>query len=156
MPMERTCIWSLKRKREIKSKVTCFILCVIFLAIGIIGFAHGIDTAMGKSYEEVPLGEEMIIEATAYCLSGNTASGTPTRVGICAGKKEWLGLTAVVWTLDENGEYDEFLGFLEVKDTGGHEKIKNGECIDIYMPTYDECIEFGRKKVSVTLYDARG
>ena len=154
--MERTCIWRLKRKREIHSKVTCIALCLIFLFIGIFGFSHGIETAFCKSYEEVYLGEEMTIEATAYCLPGTTASGCQTREGICAGKKEWLGLTAVVWTLDENGDYDEFLGFYDVLDTGSHKKIKNGECIDIYMPTYDECIKFGRKKVSVTLYDARG
>lgn len=95
------------------------------------------------------------MEATAYCKDGITASGKQTRTGICAMKKEWMGLTASVYE-DLDGGIGECLGIFEVEDTGGDERIKAGKCIDIYVGDYDKAVEFGRRKVIVFLTDAKG
>ena len=75
--------------------------------------------------------------------------------GIAAAKKEWIGLTAVVY-IDDNGSIGDFIGMYEIKDTGQNEKIVSGNCIDIWMSVEKDCWNFGRKKVKVILYDAKG
>lgn len=92
--------------------------------------------------------------AKAYCIDGITASGSHTRRGICAAKPEWIGLTAMIYK-DNNGELGEFLGYYEVKDTGGR-AIRSGKVIDIWLPTEDECKQFGNKKVLVVLVKGCG
>ena len=89
--------------------------------------------------------------ATAYCIDGTTASGTQTRQGIAAGKREWFGKTAKVYQNDK-GAVGELIGQYVIEDTGGT-PIKNGSVIDIWMPTYDECMNFGRRLVYVEIVD---
>lgn len=89
--------------------------------------------------------------ATAYCINGTTASGTQTRRGIAAGKREWFGKTAKVYWND-NGTVGELIGEYIIEDTGGT-PIKNGSVIDIWMPTRDECMDFGRRLVYVEIVD---
>lgn len=99
---------------------------------------------------------EKHIEATAYCYGTTTCTGKPIREGIAAMSKRYLGMTAYVYTEDENGQVLDYIGTYEIEDTGGDERIKNGNCIDIYIPDHDACIEFGRKKVVVYLIEAKG
>ena len=87
------------------------------------------------------------MQATAYCIDGTTATGTHTRRGICAGKREWFGKTAVVYA-DNHGEIGDLIGIYKVEDTGG-DLIRNGKVLDIWVPSYDEAIQFGRRKVHV-------
>lgn len=87
------------------------------------------------------------MQATAYCIDGTTATGTHTRRGICAGKREWFGKTAVVYA-DNHGEIGDLIGIYKVEDTGG-DPIRNGKVLDIWVPSYDEAIQFGRQKVHV-------
>ena len=89
--------------------------------------------------------------ATAYCLSGKTATGTDARLGIAASKREWFGKTARVYWND-NGEPGDLIGEYIIEDTGS-EPIRNGSVIDIWLPTYDECMEFGRRLVLVEVED---
>lgn len=96
-----------------------------------------------------PYGEPFDIEVTAYCIDGITATGCHTREGICAGKREWLGKTAIIYY------EDEVLGIYEVKDCGGR-AIREGRRLDIWLPTENECFEFGIKKCKVQIIDAEG
>lgn len=103
-----------------------------------------------------PYGEPFQIEATAYCDSENpTASGCKVREGICAGPREWMGKCVVVYSDLDNGP-GELIGIYECLDTGGDLRIATGRCVDIWMPTEDECIEFGRQKVWVQVFNAKG
>ena len=98
-------------------------------------------------------------EATAYCNpKGNpTKSGNPTVEGVTlGGKKEWLGQTVAIFFVDENGEPGEFYGFRVFQDTGygepsekylGMGTSETGEVVDVYMDSYDDCMEWGRKQV---------
>lgn len=93
------------------------------------------------------------VEATAYCNpNGNlTCTGRKTTEGLTiATCKEWLGCTIYVWLPNEDGEY-EFYAILEAMDTGGDYRIKNGECIDIFIENHDEAIKFGRKKARIQI-----
>ena len=96
------------------------------------------------------------IEATAYCYGTTTCTGKAVREGYAAMSKRYLGMTAVVYEADENGEPLDYIGTYEIEDTGGDERIRNGNCIDIYIPDYNAAIEFGRKQVVVYLIEAKG
>lgn len=100
------------------------------------------------------------MEATAYCSGEITADGSRVREGICAAKKEWIGMTAAVYldSVAEDGVHGPgvFLGYYEIKDTGGNELIQNGQAIDIYNPSLEWCLDFGRKNVWVVLTKGEG
>jgi 3D (Asp-Asp-Asp) domain-containing protein len=81
-------------------------------------------------------------QATAYCDYGFTASGIWVREGIVAADPRVLPLGSVI-DIKVDGEV---LERYEVMDTGG--KVK-GYTIDIWMPTCEEAVEFGRKAVKV-------
>ena len=95
--------------------------------------------------------------ATAYCLKGTTASGTNTRLGIVASKKEWIGCTMVVWLDDGDGviKPQNYLATYLIEDTGS-KTIRSGAVIDVWLPTYEECMEFGSKRVIFQIIDGKG
>lgn len=100
----------------------------------------------------VSIDELRAIEATAYCVTGTCADGTWTREGITAAMaKEYIGCVAYVWSRNEDGSVGEPIGKYEIHDTGGDYRIKNGTVIDIYIPSYDDAIQFGRQDVYVYL-----
>lgn len=108
----------------------------IMLSFGIAAFAmlagaacyHQVLAADKPTKEVAPVQQQM--EVTAYCY----------------------GKVAAIY-LDNGGEMGEFLGYFEILDTGGDERIQDGLVLDIYIPDHDVCIEFGRQKVIVTIID---
>lgn len=78
-------------------------------------------------------------EATAYCDYGITFSGVLVKRGIVAADPDILPIGSVIEV--KAGDYS---GIYTVMDTGG--KVK-GRIIDIYMPDYEEAIQFGRQPV---------
>lgn len=123
--------------------ILIFVTIVMFSAFDLIQDVR----AAAKECEDADIYIPMT--ATAYCINGTTATGTHTRPGICAGKREWFGKTAVVYA-DNNGEIGDLIGIYKVEDTGG-KNIRNGKVLDIWLPTEDECFQFGRRKVHVYL-----
>lgn len=88
------------------------------------------------------------IRCTCYTSTEGsvTASGAAVREGILAGRKDWIGKTAVLYDLDMN-----LIGFYEFKDTGAGidtdgdgkgDTIKDGKSIDVYMDTLSRCNEW--------------
>jgi 3D (Asp-Asp-Asp) domain-containing protein len=79
--------------------------------------------------------------ATAYCLSGRTASGAGVRRGIIAADPRVLPLgtrvliTAGAWS-----------GTYTVADTGG---VIKGRKIDVWVPSSTEARRFGRRTVHI-------
>ena len=114
------------------------------------------ETEEEEEFNPYPGSIVKYIEATAYCYGTTTCTGKPVREGYAAMSKRYLGMTAIVYELDENGQPFEYIGTYEIEDTGGDYRIKNGNCIDIYIPDYDAAIEFGRKQVVVYLIEAKG
>lgn len=96
--------------------------------------------------------------ATAYCLTGTTASGTRTIEGkTVAGKPEWIGSTMILWMDDGDGliKPENYIGTYTVEDTGGS-TIRNGTVIDIYISDYDRAVQFGSKRVVFQIIKAEG
>lgn len=91
--------------------------------------------------------KEIQVVATAYCNCkkctgwgrGITASGVkPSRGTIAAPRHIPFG---AVIKLEE-------LGNFTVRDRGGGIKMRNGVvCIDVWMPSHQEAIEFGKKRL---------
>ena len=113
-------------------------------------FEHGItDSKVERPEKEAPHGELHSMVATAYCLTGSTATGTTPRPGVAASRPAWFGRTVRVYT-NKNGKPGKLIGTYTVEDTGG-EPIRTGSVIDIWLPTEDECFQFGRKCVLVEI-----
>jgi 3D (Asp-Asp-Asp) domain-containing protein len=81
--------------------------------------------------------------ATAYCLSGITVTGHRTRPGIVSADPEVIPLGSLIYV-------DSPLkgGIYQVLDTGD---LIKGKIIDIFIPSYEHCKEFGRRIVKVTV-----
>lgn len=111
-------------------------------------FEHGIEDSRVEK-PQLPDSEWHSMIATAYCLTGITATNTKARLGIAASKREWFGKKAMVYWND-NGSPGELIGEYTIEDTGG-EPIQNGSVIDIWLPTESECFAFGRRLVLVKI-----
>ena len=87
------------------------------------------------------------MNCSAYNLSGTTASGKQTTawLTIAAGRSYPFGTMIYIPYFKDapNG------GWFEVQDRGG--AITDNH-IDIYMPSYDDCINFGRRNLEVEIY----
>jgi len=101
-------------------------------------FGEKVTATAGDTYAE---GDLVDFHATAYCLKGRTASGIDTRPGIIAADPRVLPLGTVVHL--RAGRYT---GTYTVMDTGG---LIKGRIVDVYVPTYREAIEFGRRQVKI-------
>jgi 3D (Asp-Asp-Asp) domain-containing protein len=103
--------------------------------------------------------EPFIVECTAYCDDGITASGKPTVDGLTiAGAREWIGCVAMLYEVDADGTIGDFIGMYEVTDTGyGIDgDIRRGETVDIFMSDEDACWEWGRRKVYAQIINGKG
>ena len=80
-------------------------------------------------------------EATAYCDHGITFSGVYVQRGIVAADPRILPIGSVIEV--QAGDYS---GIFSVLDTG---RLIKGNIIDIFMPDYEEAIQFGRQQVTV-------
>jgi 3D (Asp-Asp-Asp) domain-containing protein len=92
----------------------------------------------------------MDFHATAYCVTGLTKSGVPAAPGYVSADPRVIPLGSVIYV-----ETPFRSGVYQVMDTG--ELIK-GKIIDIFIPSYEACKEFGRRmvKVKVLRYGFRG
>jgi len=92
------------------------------------------------------------MEGTAYTAGESakvdsvTATGTLARVGVVAVDKRQLPLGTKVYVVSNDGLYT--YGFAIAEDTG-----VRGNSIDLYMDTYQECIQFGRRDCTVYILD---
>lgn len=132
---------------------------------------NGVEGFVSSEYlvSEMPV---ELLSSTAYWNEYNrdSASGRDLVKGhSIAGKVEWLGRQAELYSYNEDGSVGEFLGTYTFDDTGygaesgvGNSKIlsgrsigtiENGTCIDIYMDTYSECMEYGRRNIYVRFID---
>ena len=81
------------------------------------------------------------VKATAYCLKGRTASGTPARMGIVAADPRVLPVGTVLRILDGPSS-----GIYTVMDTGAAVK---GHKIDIFVPDCARAERFGEQTLRV-------
>jgi 3D (Asp-Asp-Asp) domain-containing protein len=89
------------------------------------------------------IGDPSVFNATAYSLYGPTRSGEYVRRGVIAADPRVIPLGSVVQI--SAGKYS---GIYTVLDTG---KVIKGKIVDLWMPTYREAINFGRRDVKVRI-----
>ena len=94
------------------------------------------------------VGSSHHFEATAYSLRGRTTSGKMTQRGVIAADRKVLPIGTRVRL--EAGDYSgEYL----VADSGG---AVRGHKIDIWVPQTREALNFGRRKVKLTILHYKG
>lgn len=99
------------------------------------------NTINGFSYSKVLTGS-----ATAYTASEGalTATGVPAYVGGVAVNPNIIPYGSKLYIVADGYTY----GYATAVDTGG--ALMSGTAlVDLYMSTYDECINFGRRNVTV-------
>jgi 3D (Asp-Asp-Asp) domain-containing protein len=90
-------------------------------------------------------GAKIRFTATAYCKGTTTASGVNVRTGIAAADPDLLPVGSVI-QIDNLA--DKYNGIYTVMDTGP--KVQ-GRHIDVYMWSCNEALQFGRRKMEVTV-----
>ena len=88
-----------------------------------------------------PGGEQMVVEATAYCLRGTTASGLPVGWGTVAVDTSVIPFGTKM--------YIPGYGNGVAADTGS---AIVGRIIDVWFPTCAQAIAWGRKTLTITIY----
>ena len=132
---------------------------------GVIGIgtgksAEGVDPdampVISDGYITLPTGEVLTytdtatIRATAYTHTDAgcdfvTATGTTVHWGTVAVDPRYIPYGTRMFIVSDDGEY--VYGIAVAEDCGGDIK---GDRMDLYMPTYEQCIQFGRR--NCTLY----
>lgn len=107
-----------------------FVLALVLALTPMAAVADPIELDMVKGY------------ATAYNLTGTTASGEQTRLGICASCSSHLGCTIILYQRLPDDKIGDVIGIYECKDTGGSDAIKDGKLIDVWRPDLDSCQAF--------------
>ena len=118
-------------------------------------FAYEIQTRDSRSEASVTTITEMTMlpqagarlqfQATAYCKGETTASGVGVRTGIAAADPAILPVGSVVRLETPNPRYS---GVWTVMDTGPAVK---GRSVDLYLWSCKEALQFGRRKVRLTV-----
>ena len=112
----------------------------------LLSFSVQAKTAYVEPVTGNPFVEPVKIRCTCYAEHGKTATGTQTRYGIAAGKKEWLGYVVEINAINEDGSVGELVGLFEFTDTGAGmdtdgdgkgDTIKNGQSIDVWVESMD-------------------
>jgi 3D (Asp-Asp-Asp) domain-containing protein len=80
-------------------------------------------------------------QATAYCVTGITKSGIHVAPGHVAADPRVIPLGSMIYV-----DSPLMGGIYQVLDTGA---LIKGKIIDIYIPSYEQCLEFGRRMVKV-------
>jgi 3D (Asp-Asp-Asp) domain-containing protein len=116
---------------------------------------YEIETRDSKSEASVPqivetavlpqAGARLQFSATAYCKGETTASGVGVRTGIAAADPDILPVGSVVRLETPNPRYS---GVWTVMDTG---PLVRGRSLDLYLWSCKEALQFGRRKVRLTV-----
>ena len=112
--------------------------------------ADGSGTITLDNGQTLTFSSSRTMKGTAYTTGGKvgtrTASGTQVRVGVVAVDRRVMPLGTKVYVVSNDGSY--VYGFAVAEDTG-----VRGNIIDLYMDTYNECIQFGVRDCTVYILD---
>ncbi|NLB81372.1 MAG: DUF348 domain-containing protein [Clostridiaceae bacterium] len=86
--------------------------------------------------------------ASAYCIKGRTASGSMSQVGAVAVDPKVIPLGTRLYIEAPDGSWS--YGNAVAADTGGSIK---GNKVDLFMNTYQEAIQFGRRSAKVYILE---
>ena len=135
------------------NRILCVALCLTMLVAAVFHVRGSTQLVVDN---RDPFEQPILIRATCYTSEEGaiTSSGQKVRTGIIAGKKDWEGCVALLYSYKiQDGEAVpmELIGIYEVLDTGAGidtdgdgkgDSIINGQSIDVYMPTSHQVDEF--------------
>lgn len=142
-------------RRILEEKVTIPAVRQI-LAVGTQSAEASTDAPLiGDGIITLPTGEVLTythtaqVEATAYTHTDagctmTTYTGTTVHVGTVAVDPRYIPYGTRMFIVSNDGSY--IYGVAEAEDCGGDIK---GNRMDLYMPTFAECMEFGRRNCTV-------
>ena len=113
---------------------------IAVMAVAVSTNSYSAQPAREWTYYKMP----QTVRCTCYIDKGITASGIQTRDGVIAGRKEWLGMMAVLYEVKEDGTLGNFIGYYEFCDTGAGidtdgdgkgDTIKTGNSVDVWQPS---------------------
>lgn len=113
------------------------------------------ELVIGDGYIVLPTGEVLTytdtatVRATAYTHTDagcnmTTSTGTTVRVGTVAVDPRYIPYGTRMFIIASDGSF--VYGVAEAEDCGGDIK---GDRMDLYFPTYGECIQFGRRVCTI-------
>jgi 3D (Asp-Asp-Asp) domain-containing protein len=100
---------------------------------------NALDDARANPTSSASPSEEF--HATAYCVTGITKSGVMAAPGHVAADPKVIPLGSMIYV-----DSPLMGGIYQVRDTGD---LVKGKIIDIFIPSYENCKEFGRRMVKV-------
>ena len=123
------------------------IIALLFLFLILFLFAK--TDVLGQAPAD-PFIEPKLVEMTYYSYTGSTcANGKHPRHGVVAYSPQYIGYTAIIYSVSENGTIGEKIGYFEIYDTGygrkesnGKGTIQNGNTIDVFQESDQAGREF--------------
>lgn len=96
----------------------------------------------------VPVNYTRIVSgsSTAYYGGGTTASGRPAKVGHVAVDPNVIPYGTKLYIVATDGTV---YGYAIAADTGGFVHNGTNTVVDVYLDTYDECVQWGRRNVNI-------
>lgn len=94
------------------------------------------------SYSKVISGMGTAYTCVGY--TGHTASGTVAEIGKVAVDPNVIPLGTKLYIVSQDGRY--VYGYCIAEDTGG---LVKGTRVDLYMDTWDDCINFGYRPITI-------
>lgn len=124
-------------------------ILAFFVAIYFLLFAptHSQSYSYPSEARNIPPPQEKVFTATAYCQQGITKSGVTVAPGQVATDPDVIPINTRIY-LDAPG--DKYDGEYLATDTG---RLVKGNHVDIFIPDYETCIEFGRQSVTVEVIE---
>ena len=132
-------------KRNIMLELIATLVLIAVMAVASNSNSYSAQPIRGWTYYKTP----QPVRCTCYIEHGITASGIQTRNGIIAGRKEWLGMAAVLYEVKEDGTLGDFIGYYEFCDTGAGidtdgdgngDTIRTGNSVDVWQPNMESAI----------------
>ena len=129
-------------KRNITIELIATVVIIVVMAFVVNSNSYSAQPIRDWTYYQMP----QPVRCTCYIEHGITASGIQTRNGIIAGRKEWLGMAAVLYEVKEDGTLGDFIGYYEFCDTGAGidtdgdgkgDTIKTGNSVDVWQPSME-------------------
>ena len=118
----------------------------LLFGVAVLAAGLGCGPMRGASTRPPPPARLLEFDATAYSVTGTTASGMQTRRGIVAADPTVLPLGSRI-RVHGAGAYS---GVYTVTDTGPG---VNGREIDIFIPDGAEAVRFGRRRVHIQMLE---
>ena len=135
-------------KRSLSRKLVATTIALVAFVLVYEATVIDPSSLMGALAHAAPApGMRVDFTATAYCKGQTTASGVNVRAGIAAADPSLLPQGSVI-QVDGESVPVPFRGIYTVLDTGP--KIQ-GRLIDLYVWSCYEALDFGRRKVSLTI-----